>query len=541
MIAQFSPLARRALDANIADSTQQKWVVFPTTGWIRHMKKRVVILLTLALTVAGFSRPVAAQVPNTSPGKVYVILWFDTEDYILPQSDDAAKRLAAFLTQQGIRATFKVVGEKARTLERRGRRDVIGALAQHEIGYHSNTHSQHPTPAEYESPLDWQDGADEFNRRERAGFDDVKRIFGQTPTCYGQPGASWSPQSFNALKKWGVKVYLDEGEQVGLNGKPFFYGGLLNIFNTVEGSKLRAGAGGSEWDLAAARARFQEMYLQMTSRREGGVISLYFHPCEFIHQEFWDGANFAHGANPPREEWRIPAMKSPEDSEKNFKFFEELVTYMKSFPRVEFLTASDALRLFRDTAQRRIFPPEEVGAIARQVDSEVSFQVHDDYILTASEVFLLLNRFVAGVVAKAPKSSLLDGTPYGPSTAAETMSEIIEVPWNQFSRTVVDVEGFLEKNDQIPSVIWLGSRPVPPESYLVALAQVTTRLLVRAEPPEIVTLSPAHLAAAHYVADDSPQLWGWVIFPPGFHAPKMMGLAKLQAWTLKPARSAAVP
>ena len=154
---------------------------------------------------------------------------------------------------------------------------------------------------------------------------------------------------------------------------------------------------------------------------------------------------------------------------------------------------------------------------------------------------MLLNRFVAGVVAKAPKSSLLDGTPYGPSTAAETMSEIIEVPWNQFSRTVVDVEGFLEKNDQIPSVIWLGSRPVPPESYLVALAQVTTRLLVRAEPPEIVTLSPAHLAAAHYVADDSPQLWGWVIFPQGFHAPKMMGLAKLQAWTLKPARSAAVP
>jgi len=29
--------------------------------------------------------------------------WFDTEDYILPQSDDAAKRLATFLTEQGTR------------------------------------------------------------------------------------------------------------------------------------------------------------------------------------------------------------------------------------------------------------------------------------------------------------------------------------------------------------------------------------------------------------------------------------------------------
>jgi hypothetical protein len=42
-----------------------------------------------------------------SLGKVYVVLWFDTEDYIVPESDDAAKRLATFLTEQGIQATFK--------------------------------------------------------------------------------------------------------------------------------------------------------------------------------------------------------------------------------------------------------------------------------------------------------------------------------------------------------------------------------------------------------------------------------------------------
>jgi len=152
---------------------------------------------------------------------VYILLWFDTEDYILPQSDDAAKRLAVFLTRQGIKATFKLVGEKARTLERRGRSDVIQALAQHEIGYHSNLHSQHPTPAEYLAPLDWVTGVDEFNRRERTGFDDVRRILGQTPACYGQPGSSWGPQAYAALRKWGVKVYVDDGENVGLDGKPF--------------------------------------------------------------------------------------------------------------------------------------------------------------------------------------------------------------------------------------------------------------------------------------------------------------------------------
>src|SRR5262249_14149494 len=79
---------------------------------------------------------------------VYIVLWFDTEDYILPASDDAALRIASFLLSVGVKATFKIVGEKARTLERRGRQDVVAAIGRHEIGYHSNLHSQHPTPAE---------------------------------------------------------------------------------------------------------------------------------------------------------------------------------------------------------------------------------------------------------------------------------------------------------------------------------------------------------------------------------------------------------
>jgi hypothetical protein len=512
-------------------------------------------MLGLATVVACFAATSRAQVVNTSPGRVYVILWLDADDYILPQSDDAAKRLAVFLTQQGIRATFKVVGEKARTLEHRGRRDVIGALAQHEIGYLTNLHSQHPTPAEYEAPLDWTDGVEEFARRERSGYDDVRRIFGQTPICYGQPGRSWTPESFATLKDLGIKVYLDEGAQVGLDGRPFWYGGLLNIFNTKEGKKLRPD-GEQGWDgLADARARFQEFYLRMTSRPQGGVVSLYFHPCEFIEKEFWDGVNFAQGANPPRADWQLPPMKSLEDSEKAFRYFEDLVTYMKSFPRVEFITASQALRLFRDGAQRHTFSTDELAAIAKQVDPEVSFQVHDDYNLAASEVFSLLNRYVAGVVNKSPGALFLDGTPYGPATPFEDAradrsdaappngqkAAGMEIPWSQFARTALDVEDFLEKNGQIPSVVWLGSKPVRPESYMVALAQVTTRLLVRAEPPENVTIAPAHLAAAQYVADDSPKLWDWAIFPLGFKAPKMMRLAKLQAWTLKPARILGFP
>src|SRR3954471_7566333 len=191
-----------------------------------------------AYVIFGFAvliRPAFAANPNEKPaaGRVDLILWFDTEDYLLPADDDAAKRLAQMLTEKGVRATFKVVGEKARVLEQRGRTDVIEALKKHDIGYHANYHSVHPTPSEYLADCGLLDGMEEFIRREGGGAADVRRIFGRdTLACYGQPGSSWGSQTIAALAQIGVAphgiaTYVDEGNHVGLKGKPFWYDGAL--------------------------------------------------------------------------------------------------------------------------------------------------------------------------------------------------------------------------------------------------------------------------------------------------------------------------
>jgi hypothetical protein len=209
---------------------------------------------------------------------------------------------------------------------------------------------------------------------------------------------------------------------------------------------------------------------------------------------------------------------------------------MKSFPRVQFLTASGAAERFRDHAQMHVFSTQEVGALAGQVDSEVSFQVGDSFNLSASEVFYMINKYLTGIVRRQGMEPLvLERTPYGPASAPEPLTAKLVVPWGQVARTVLDVQDDLDKTGRIPSAIWLGSQSVPPESYLVGIAQAAQILMQKAQPPDTVTFAPARLAAADYVADDSPDLWDWVIFPHGFHAPKLMSLAKLQAWTLKPA------
>ena len=324
-----------------------------------------------------------------------------------------------------------MVGEKARTLERRGRTDVIAALKKHEIGYHSNWHSTQPSPAMYLSNLGWDDGVAEFDRRERSGFDDVARIFGQTPSCYGQPGSSWGPQSFGALRKWGVPVYLDGGSHVALNGKPHYYGSLLTLYKLDH--MIRADLKGGPDALQNAEERFAAARRSLLAEG-GGVVSIIYHPCEFVHKEFWDGVNFRGGANPPREKWKVPPQKSPEETRAAFAIFENYVRYMKRFSEVRFITASDAATIYRDRAQGRRFATAELKSIAAGVGPDVTFQTLGELSIAPSEVFSLLTDKFLAQIGKGDKTAItLATTPDGPSSPPLPFARSMTTDWSQFT------------------------------------------------------------------------------------------------------------
>ena len=80
-----------------------------------------------------------------------VLIWWDTEDFINPESDEALLLLLKEHKKRNIPAVFKMVGEKSRVLKRRGRTDIIDLLSDplFDIGYHTNFHSVHPTIGEY--------------------------------------------------------------------------------------------------------------------------------------------------------------------------------------------------------------------------------------------------------------------------------------------------------------------------------------------------------------------------------------------------------
>ena len=59
-------------------------------------------------------------------------------------------------------------------------------------------------------------------------------------------------------------------------------------------------------NLAQAETKFLAS-VEKLRKQGGGTISIYYHPCEFIHTEFWDGVNFKRGANPRAVSGSCPA------------------------------------------------------------------------------------------------------------------------------------------------------------------------------------------------------------------------------------------
>jgi hypothetical protein len=442
-------------------------------------------------------------------GPVYVVLWFDTEDYIDPAADDAALRIANELSALGVRATFKLVGEKARVLEARQRADVIRALSQHAIGFHSNWHSLHPTPAEYLRTFGYLEGADEFQRREGPGAADIQRIFGVLPACYGQPGSSWGPQSDLALRRMGIPVYLDEGDQVGVDEQPFWYGGLLHVFHMGK-NQFRAELNVGDEDKAAYQ-RFDQAVARLSSG-SGGVISIYYHPTEFVTTKFWDAVNFAKGAMPARKDWVHAPQRTTEDSERCFHVLREFVKHMKQTSGVRFVTAQDLPQIYDGPLP----PAVDSQKIAAHLSRQITFLNASGVALSPADMLLQLLRLEPQVVD-------------GPTAPGFTTWSSDVIPDHLFERAERDAADFISRNHRLPNQVFIAAETLSLPDFTATLAAHVL------SPGPMVHIVRGRTAFEQYFSTDAKRSFDWPIHPAGFAAPELLALGRLQGWTLKPA------
>lgn len=458
---------------------------------------------------------------------VYVLYWFDVEDCTVPQSDDAAGCLATILTENNVRGTFKVVGQKARLLEQRVRFRVIDALKKQDIGFHSNWHGLRPQIAEYLGPLDWDAGAAEFERREGPGLDDVRRVFGVNPSTYGQPGSNWAPHVFPVLRKWHIPTYVSGFGYIGLDCQPFWLGGLLCTSHMYgkrfSGETQRHLMGlnfelGKPGELEKHKETFTRSREQLSG--SGGLISIINHPCTLV-----------------LEQWFSTYMKPRELTEAGYAHFDEFVKWAMARGNVKGVCASELTQLYLDKAADRSFSRDEVRQMAAGLSGEIQFQRLGDATVSAAEAFGMLAEFLAGHLAGGkPPQEVRCAAICNPTRRPANPSRGLSVPWDQFRRALQPVMWHIGRNRSVPNEVRLGDQAVAPHDYLAALAKVVVRLIDGGSPPDEVRIEPVVCRFEEAVDEDAARgAWKGSMMPPDFAAPNMIDLAKLESWTLKPA------
>src|SRR4030095_3146509 len=93
-------------------------------------------------------------------------------------------------------------------------------------------------------------------------------------------------------------------------------------------------------------------------------ISIFYHPCEWVHKQFWDGVNFSRGANPPREKWKQPPQRTPEETEAAFIRFAAYIDHIRSLPGVKWVTASDLPVIYPDAVHTQGATPGDLREMA---------------------------------------------------------------------------------------------------------------------------------------------------------------------------------
>jgi len=262
----------------------------------------------------------------------------------------------------------------------------------------------------------------------------------------------------------------------------------------------------------ATLARFDQVAAELRAKG-GGVISTYYHPTEFVTTEFWDAVNFAKGASRERAEWQKPKRRTAEESERCYRLLTAYVKHALGVAGVKFLTARELMALYTGPVISKVV---DRALAARQLRERITFLETKDGTYSAAELL----------------QSLLGMKPIaveGPVSRAESNLRSGEIPKGMFDRARTDTVNFIERNGRLPSAVWIGSERLSLADFAATMAAN------EGSAAPMVTVQIGNLEMEKYISDDPVKSFRWAIHPVGFSAPGLLELARLQAWTLKPA------
>ncbi len=422
-----------------------------------------------------------------------LFLRFDVEDWLTPAADWALEHILDELERVGARANFAIVGLKARALAERGRTDLLQRMARlGTIGFHSYSHSLHPTLAEELEPMSREAAESRFVEREAVGVGELQNG-GVSPVFFTQPGANWVPEVLERGPELGLRAFISESWNTYLHPTRtlYWYGRVLYWSPPVDvpkGLLFRLPTGAEEAVGEAAQAL-----------SAGGPAMVVTHPTELVTRYFWDQDNFGGGMT------RHPLVAGPAlpatDWDGKLRGFRRYVDGLHAL-QARYVTVDDWLSRVRPAGPVAVDRATLSEALAtRGLDALFT---GDDW-LSAAEAVL-----AAALLAESPGGAVSVPRLLAPSgTIADTDS----------------ADALLEKvrrDGRLPERVG--------EWHIAAWAPRFLGRTTGVTPP---------LRFPERVRPAAEQHWDWPIFRPGFTAERLLEEARRQAWTLKPAMLAA--
>lgn len=466
---------------------------------------------------------------------VAVLLRFDTEDFLTAESDDAALYLAQTLRRRGLRATFPMTAWKVQALLSRGRRDVLAAIAEHAVGFHSTSHSLHPTIAEELARTPDADAEERFRLREEAGWSAVAEAFAGRLSAYTQPGGNWVAEAAAALRAWGIPLHYSESwnSYIDVRGRPFFLGGVLTWSSEVAAPKpflsgLPGCLGEAQAQLGAAIRRER-----LDGVGDAGLVSVVAHPTELVTEAFWDQVNFAAGRNRPRRSWAPPPRRPAPAVRLAEAAFERWLDALGQ-SGAEVWTAEDLAAAFPDPAAGAAFRIADARAIAAAWERGAIGSVAVRGIpLSAAEALMVLAQ-AAGAVDRgewrAPAAASAALPPWGAADA-----DPVPRGARAEGEALLRAAAALATGGRFPARVPVADVELPLADLAATLAGALAARLAEGRWPASCPVTAGTLLAARHVKPAAELHWDWPIFAPGFRPERLRRRALDAAWTLKPA------
>ena len=474
--------------------------------------------------------------------KTFLVVTFDTEDYISPESehiDDIPKWLAETMAEEGVTGTFFVIGEKARSLERRGRGDVIAAMAKHDIGSHTNFGSIHPTVTEELEKAGWDDGVRLMFDQESAGIQELERIFGVPVKTLARHGGSYGPQLVTALG------WLKDGYQ----GSPVSLPGCDVVWfcNALNFSVQYAGFDDAYYRDDLFEPVFDKLKAELPEViRKSQVIALFGgHPTKIRAEEFWD-LNFYNGRNTPPNEWKMPRLRPQETMATAQKNFRRMMRWLKGRDDIE-ITTYRALMDIYGRQKEQITDGDLRTVAATALKSKVLAPIAD---LSPAEAFAGLALSITayfqppygpekgGNQAWGLPARLRIDHPLGPTEMPLAHPEIHLLKIDEVRRLADCAEDYIIRNGSLPVTLQVGNARIGTGSLFGLFCAVYLDMDSGKLRPEyeVPAFEPYPRTNEKKIVAEIEGYKTWPVHRPDLDMSGIVEFTKLQLWTLKPAR-----